>query len=39
VRFEIDGHEITVFQDARAIVRGTDEVSVARSIYAKYIGT
>jgi adenylyltransferase/sulfurtransferase len=39
VRFTADGHEITVFPDARAIVKGTDDVSEARSIYAKFIGT
>ncbi len=30
--------EITVFRDGRAIIRGTSEPSVARSIYARYIG-
>lgn len=38
VRFEIDGFEITVFQDARAIIKGTDDLTRARSLYAKYIG-
>ncbi len=31
--------EITLFPDGRAIVKGTGEPSVARSVYAKYIGT
>src|SRR5262249_16173080 len=39
VRFEIDGQEMTVFKDARAIVKGTDDVSMARSLYARFIGT
>jgi adenylyltransferase/sulfurtransferase len=39
VRFEIDGHEVTVFRDARAIITGTDDLSAARSIYARFIGT
>jgi molybdopterin/thiamine biosynthesis adenylyltransferase len=39
VRFEIDGHEITVFRDARAIIKGTDDMTAARSIYARFIGT
>jgi len=39
VRFPIDVYEMTVFTDGRAIVKGTDDVSVARSLYAKYIGT
>ncbi len=39
VRAKVDGHEITVFRDARAIIHGTDDVSEARSIYAKYVGS
>lgn len=38
LRFRNADVEITVFQDARSIIRGTDQVSVARSLYAKYIG-
>lgn len=30
--------EITVFPDGRAIVKGTDDPGVARSLYAKYVG-
>ena len=32
-------YEITLFRDGRAIVKGTEEPSVARSVYAKYIGS
>lgn len=39
VRFTVNGHEITLFGDGRAIVKGTDEVSVARSLYSRYVGT
>lgn len=39
VRFEAGEHEVTVFKDARAIIRGTDDISVARSVYARYIGS
>ena len=39
VRFEVDGHEITVFRDARAIIKGTDDMAAARSIYARFVGT
>ena len=39
VRFEIDGQEVTLFRDARAIIKGTDDPAVARSIYARYVGT
>jgi molybdopterin-synthase adenylyltransferase len=38
VRFQADGFEITVFQDARAIIKGTDDLTTARSVYAKYVG-
>jgi molybdopterin-synthase adenylyltransferase len=38
LRFRTGDFELTVFQDARSIIRGTDEVAVARSLYAKYIG-
>lgn len=38
LRLTIDDYELTVFKDARAIIKGTDDISVARSIYAKYIG-
>lgn len=39
VRFDAGEFEITIFRDARAIVRGTDDVTVARSLYAKYVGS
>ena len=39
LRFKTGNFELTVFQDARSIIRGTDEIAVARSLYAKYIGT
>ncbi|MCW5949876.1 MAG: ThiF family adenylyltransferase [Pyrinomonadaceae bacterium] len=39
VRFNADGHEVTVFADGRAIIKGIDDPSAARGIYAKYIGT
>jgi molybdopterin/thiamine biosynthesis adenylyltransferase len=39
VRLRAGEYELTVFQDARAIVRGTDDVGVARSLYARYVGT
>lgn len=39
VRFSEDEKEITVFRDARAIIKGTDDISMARSLYARYVGT
>jgi adenylyltransferase/sulfurtransferase len=38
LRFKTGPFELTVFQDARSIVRGTAEIATARSLYAKYIG-
>ena len=38
LRFKTGPFELTVFQDARSIIRGTDEIALARSLYAKYIG-
>jgi adenylyltransferase/sulfurtransferase len=38
VRFKVDGYEITLFGDARAIIKGTGDETVARSLYSKYIG-
>ena len=38
MRFNSAEYELTVFRDGRAIIRGTDDVSVARSLYARYIG-
>jgi len=38
LRFSNGSHEITVFPDGRAIVKGTTDVGVARGIYSKYIG-
>ncbi len=39
LRFRTGDFELTVFKDARSIIRGTDEIATARSLYAKYIGT
>jgi adenylyltransferase/sulfurtransferase len=38
LRFRTGEFELTVFQDARSIIRGTNEITTARSLYAKYIG-
>lgn len=38
LRFDAGEYELTVFSDARSIIRGTDDVATARSIYAKYVG-
>jgi adenylyltransferase/sulfurtransferase len=38
LRFSIPPYEMTVFADGRAIIKGTRDTSVARSLYARYIG-
>jgi adenylyltransferase/sulfurtransferase len=38
LRFEIAPYLLTVFPDGRAIVKGTTDVGIARSLYARYIG-
>jgi len=38
LRFRVDGHEMVVFPDARAIVKNTDDEALARGLHAKYIG-
>ena len=38
LRAEIDGHELTVFPDGRAIIKGTNDEALAATLYARYIG-
>jgi len=38
LRFRIEGYDITVFRDARSIIRGTTDPAIARGLYARYIG-
>ncbi|MCW5964714.1 MAG: ThiF family adenylyltransferase [Bryobacterales bacterium] len=38
LRFFLPQYELTVFPDGRAIIKGTQDVGVARSLYAQYIG-
>ena len=37
-RADIDTWRLTVFGDGRAIVGGTDDPAIAKSVYARYIG-
>jgi molybdopterin/thiamine biosynthesis adenylyltransferase len=39
VRADIDRYRLTVFADGRAIISGTNDPAVAKSIYARYVGT
>jgi molybdopterin/thiamine biosynthesis adenylyltransferase len=38
LRFHAEPHTLVAFPDGRVLVQGTDDVSVARSLHAKYIG-
>jgi hypothetical protein len=39
LRFFCAPYELTVFGDGRAIIKGTTDIGVARSLYARYVGT
>jgi adenylyltransferase/sulfurtransferase len=39
LRFERPPHTLTLFADGRAIIQGTTDSAVARSLYARYIGS
>ena len=39
LRFETDGHEFTVFPDGRAIIKGTNDIARAKTLYAQYLGS
>jgi adenylyltransferase/sulfurtransferase len=38
LRFFIQPYEMTIFPDGRAIIKGTQDVAVARSLYSRYVG-
>ena len=38
LRLKTDKYELTVFPDGRSIITGTNDASVAKGLYAKYIG-
>jgi molybdopterin-synthase adenylyltransferase len=38
LKLTTEKYELTIFPDARAIVKGTADAAVARSVYAKYVG-
>jgi molybdopterin/thiamine biosynthesis adenylyltransferase len=38
LRFFIAPYELTVFPDGRAIIKGTSDTGIARSLYARYVG-
>jgi molybdopterin-synthase adenylyltransferase len=38
LKFDVDEYQFTVFPDGRAIIKGTNDVNKARTLYAQYIG-
>jgi adenylyltransferase/sulfurtransferase len=39
LKFWHDPYELTLFPDGRAIIKGTTDTAVARSLYARYVGS
>jgi len=39
LKFWRDDYEMTLFPDGRAIIKGTTDTAVARSLYARYVGS
>jgi adenylyltransferase/sulfurtransferase len=39
LRFKRGPHTFTLFADGRAIIQGTTDVTLARSLYARFIGS
>jgi len=39
LKFWLDPYEMTLFPDGRAIIKGTNDTSVARSLYARFVGS
>jgi adenylyltransferase/sulfurtransferase len=38
LRFATEGYEFTVFPDGRAIIKGTNDIPKARTLYAQFVG-
>ncbi|HEY4901212.1 MAG TPA: hypothetical protein VIH91_10385 [Terriglobales bacterium] len=39
LKFWHDPYEMTLFPDGRAIIKGTTDTAIARSLYARYVGS
>ena len=39
LRFVCNPYEMTIFPDGRAIIKGTEDPALARSLYARYVGS
>ena len=38
VRLAVEEYVISIFADGRAIISGTDDITVARAVHARYVG-
>jgi adenylyltransferase/sulfurtransferase len=38
LRVTIDAYDLMIFPDGRAIIKGTTDIGIARSLYARYVG-
>ncbi len=38
LRVTLDAYDLTIFPDGRAIIKGTTDIGIARSLYARYVG-
>jgi molybdopterin-synthase adenylyltransferase len=38
IKFSVGQHELIIFPDGRAFVKGTDDKNVAKSLYSRYVG-
>ena len=39
LRFQVAPYEMTIFADGRAVIKGTKDPAVARSLYSRYVGS
>jgi len=39
LRFATEGYEFTIFPDGRAIIKGTNDIAKARTLYAQFVGS
>lgn len=39
LRFHVDSFTLVIFPDGRVLIQGTDDVTIARTLYDKYIGS
>jgi adenylyltransferase/sulfurtransferase len=39
LKFKTEGYEFTVFPDGRAIIKGTNDIAKARTLYSQFVGS